>query len=151
MASAILARFHQFGLFIVLLILTGCGSTPAPTPTPGFASIQTETVYTFDLLRAPALAETVEIAPDQTMTISVATAEYLRSRSLTEVTFDLVLDMQRANLVIRDERTGQEETVTDFRSKTHASAFTAGSQPVRITIKNTGRRSAIFTVSVRPQ
>jgi len=116
----------------------------------GYAVAIGENQYRFDLLDARSLPNTLEIQPNATVSFNINATCYLQKINSKEANFDLHLVLQRANIVIRDERTGKEEQVTDFSSRIFNSRFVINEE-MTITIKNVGIRSAIFEASIIPQ
>ena len=115
----------------------------------GYASLLGRGVE-FDLLCKTNYPETIELGGDSLLQVTVHLARYKRQMNLNTVSFQLHFAIDRGKLKIVQNGTSIEETLSDSGGNLKDFQIRTANDAILFEIINSGFRSAIFDLSVRP-
>jgi hypothetical protein len=107
--------------------------------------------YFLDLQCQPALAQTIELQPNQGATFTVSLSNWYAASDATDATFDIHLAMDRARIAVREQNALDEQIVTDTLAAMADVRVTTDQTRYVFVIENRGLRSAVFDLSLRPR
>lgn len=104
----------------------------------------------FDLLCKPLYPETIELDSDSLLQVTIRLAKYKRNINHNTLSFRLHFAIDRGRLKIVQKGTSIEETLSDSGGNLKDFRIRTASDEIVFEITNSGFRSAIFDLSVRP-